>query len=177
MTRMHHYDNLGTARFITFSCHDRRALLVADERIESFLEELKNARQKYLFKLLGYVVMPNHVHLVIYPSDDIKIGSVIGEIKSRAARRIGAILKSQGRYNRDMVSVNRDGSHRFVLWKRRCYDHNCRTPDTVREKIRYCHMNPVKAGLVADAAEWPWSSYRWYMGYKDAVLEIDGIEL
>jgi len=174
---MHHYDDLGTARFITFNCHKRLKLLTDEKRIRMLLEEIDHARKKYGFSLLGFVVMPNHVHLVLYPNKDVQAGRVIGEIKSLTARRIGMLSKSQKRHNRAMFEVIRNKKYRYVFWQRRCYDHNCRTPQTVIEKINYCHMNPVKARLVRNPSEWPWSSYRWYMGYDDAVLEVDGVDL
>jgi len=177
MIRLHHHDDLGMARFVTFSCYHRRPLFTEDDRFRVFLDELAKARQNSGFTLLGYVVMPNHVHIVIHPQGRLTLGTLVGEIKSLTARRIGTLLKLEGRHNREMAEIIRNGENRFVFWQRKCYDHNCRTVESVREKINYCHMNPVRAGLVADAAEWPWSSYRWYMGYDDAVLEIDGVEL
>jgi putative transposase len=174
---LHHYDNLGTARFVTFSCYNRRSLFTEDERFKIFLDELEEARLKYKFSLLGYVIMPSHIHLVIYPNNVIHLGRVIGEVKSFSASRIGLLLKSQGKYNLVMNEKRRNGERRFVFWHRRCYDHNCRTPETVIEKINYCHMNPVRAGLVDHPSKWSWSSYRWYMGYEDAVIDVDGIEL
>jgi putative transposase len=175
--RLHHYDNLGTARFVTFSCYRRQFLLMDDRRRMVFLDELGQARLKYGFAILGYVVMPSHVHLVLLPQGPTEIGKVVGEIKSKSARRIGANISLEGQQDRVMAKIKRDGEDRFVFWQRRCYDHNCRSIETVREKINYCHINPVRAGLVGDPADWVWSSYRWYAGYGDCVLEIDGLEL
>jgi putative transposase len=67
-----------------------------------------------------------------------------------------------------------DGSP--AVWQRRCYDHNCRTPEIVVEKLKYCHDNPVKRGLVNHPEDWPWSSYNWYQGRRDGIFEIDGYE-
>ena len=63
-----------------------------------------------------------------------------------------------------------------VFWRRRCCDHNCRNPETVREKIHYCRKNSVTRGLVKTPTDGPWSSYRWYMGLDGVKLEIDGVE-
>jgi len=164
MTRLKHFDNLGTARFITFSCFHYHRLLTDESVIRSFLQELEKARGKFGFSLLGYVVMPNNVHLVIYPHTNIGLGPVIGTIKSQSGRKI---INEWKRNRPDLLArleVIRDGNQRYAFWQRRCYDHNCRTPEAVREKINYCHMNPVKAGLVTDPAEWTWSSYNWYHG-------------
>ncbi|SYZ74477.1 conserved hypothetical protein [Candidatus Zixiibacteriota bacterium] len=173
MTRLKHYDNLNTARFVTFGCYNNLPLLTDDREKEIFLKHLDNGRNVHNFKLLGYVLMPNHVHLVIWPSADLKLGLVIGEIKSLSAREILGLWQDQ---NRGILKelVNRRGEkNRHVFWKRRCYDHNCRTPDIVREKINYCHDNPVKKGLVESAGDWGWSSYNWYLGRKDGPIAID----
>jgi putative transposase len=177
MTKLKHYDNLGTARFITFSCYHGHRLLMDEEAIRIFLDELDLARQRYKFALLGYVIMPNHVHLVIYPQEKIEAGRVFGEIKSRSARRIVSAWKTINNKTLDRIRVFYKGRYRNIFWQRRCYDHNCRTPETVRENIDYCHMNPVKAGLVADPGDWKWSSYAWYRGGKNVELGIDEIEV
>ncbi|MCK4605982.1 MAG: transposase, partial [candidate division Zixibacteria bacterium] len=87
MTRLRHYDSLGTARFVTFSCYRQLPALQSDRAKEIFIEQLDAARTKHGFKLLGYVVMPEHVHLVLHPPDGMKLGLVIREIKSRTARK------------------------------------------------------------------------------------------
>ena len=62
------------------------------------------------------------------------------------------------------------------LWQRRCYDRNCRTPESTREKIEYCHANPVRKGLVSHPWQWQWSSYNWYEGRNDVPIQMDAIE-
>ncbi|MCP4568870.1 MAG: hypothetical protein GY841_14945 [FCB group bacterium] len=88
MSRLKHFDNLGTARFITISCFRRLRLLLEDHTKILFLEELAAARNRHKFKLYAYVIMPDHVHLVIYPSSAMSVGPVIGEIKAKSARKI-----------------------------------------------------------------------------------------
>jgi putative transposase len=161
MPKLTHFDDLGSARFITFSCHQRRKLLTDDVDICIVLDELQMARDKYGFALLAYVVMPSHVHLVIYPPEPFLLGRVIGEIKSRSARRITAHWREIGRTR---IRVNRGGVKRTVFWEQRCYDHNCRTIEAVRGKILYCHNNPVRAGLAGEHRRWKWSSYALYAG-------------
>ena len=163
MTRLRHYDDLGTARFVTFSSY-RRLPTLDNRRVRDILvEELDRARKKHRFLLLGYVIMPDHVHLVLFPAEEMKLGLVMREIKSRSARRYFA-----------ESDIGTPGARR-VFWQRRCYDHNCRSPETVKENLRYCHKNPVNRGLVTDPAEWEWSSYNWYLGRKDVPLVMDGM--
>ena len=165
MTRLRHYDDLGTARFVTFSCYMQLPNLTSPDTMAILAEEINRVRTTHAFSLLGYVFMPEHVHLVVLPPDHMKLGRVIGEIKSRSARQYFA---SAGMGSPKATRV---------FWQRRCYDHNCRTPETTREKIHYCHNNPVKRGLVADPAEWMWSSHNAYQGKTDIPLAVDLIAL
>lgn len=161
MTRLRHHDDWGTARFVTFSCYQRLPSLNVSDAKQIVIEELDRARQKHKFKLIGYVLMPEHVHLVLLPPDEMKLGLVIREIKSRSAKQYFQVAR-----------VARPDAKR-VFWLRRCYDHNCRNIDTVREKVRYCHKNPVTRGLVSHPSEWRWSSYNYYHGSEDVPLRMD----
>ncbi len=173
MTKLRHYDEWDTCRFITFGCHNRLSLLTDQEDILIFLETLKSICHKYEISLLGYVVMPDHVHLLLLPQRRVKLGQVIGEIKSLSARRIIERWRSRSESRLTSLQIIRDGEARKSLWLRRCYDHNCRSIKSVLEKIQYCHNNPVNRGLVDKAEDWQWSSYRFYKGSEDTVLSID----
>ncbi len=105
------------------------------------------------------------------------LGPVIGKIKGQSGRKIITAWKKYHPGKLSRLAIIRDGKPRYAFWQRRCYDHNCRTVEAVREKINYCHMNPVKAGMVSDPADWPWSSYYWYHGKRDSIVVIDDIEL
>jgi len=165
MTKLRHYDDLGTARFVTFSCYYRLPSLNQPGAREILVEELDRARTKHGFRILAYVLMSEHVHLVFFPPEGMKLGLVIREIKSRSAKRYFAASE-----------VAPPGAIR-MFWQVRCYDHNCRTPETVREKIHYCHNNPVKRGLVSGPSEWRWSSHNWYQGRQDVPLAMDSMVL
>ncbi|UCG61305.1 MAG: transposase [Candidatus Zixiibacteriota bacterium] len=160
MPKLRHYDDLGTARFVTICCYRMEKYLVELPALELMVKHIDAAREQDRFKLAGYVIMPEHVHLVLIPPDGMKLGYVIGEMKSRMAREY---------FSSDMDG--RKGEN--VFWQKRCYDHNCRSVASVREKINYCHNNPVRRGLVSVPGEYEWSSYNWYQGIEDVPLRID----
>jgi putative transposase len=162
--RLKHFDSTGTARFITFNSYRNQPSLTNDSAKAILARFLNQTRQKYGFRLLGYVFMPEHVHLVIHPIDGTPVGKVIREIKSLSARDWFRLHEPPAQ------DVTR------VYWQKRCYDHNCRTAEVVREKIEYCHTNPVRRGLVNEPAEWKWSSYNWYSGRRDVPLQMDDYE-
>jgi len=175
MVRLRHYDGLNTARFITVTCHRRLHLLRQNADIEIVLNEIDAARIKFGFLIFAYVIMPNHFHLVLYPRKPIKLGSAIGEIKSRSARTILARWRESSEHDLGELQVVRNGESRLVFWQQRCYDHNCRTIESMREKIDYCHKNPVRAELVAEPGDWPWSSFRHYYGGEDVPIVVNDI--
>ncbi len=165
MPKLRHYDDLGTARFVMFSCYRRMPSLTDVRAIHVLLSMLDSVRCRQGFLIHGYVIMPEHVHLVMSLPEELKLGLLIREIKSRMAREYFAACSSAP-----------DGRTR-VFWQKRCYDHNCRTTETTRQKIQYCHYNPVKRGLVARPEDWKWSSHNWYQGQMDVPLRVDSLEL
>ena len=80
MPKLKHLDNERTPRFITFSCYRRQPNLNPISAKELLIEQIAAARENHRFKLLGYVIMPEHVHLVIFPNPGTKVGYLIGEI-------------------------------------------------------------------------------------------------
>ena len=165
MPKLRHYDNTGTARFVTFNCFHNETTLNNDRARDILIKYINYARNKHRFLLLGYVIMPEHLHLVLLPTDGMPLGRVVGEIKSLTARE----------WFRSNAPQLKGMQHAF--WQKRCYDHNCRTPESVRGKIEYCHRNPVLRGLVRESKDWNWSSYNWYQGVRDVPLEMDKYEI
>ena len=173
MPTLRHYDHLGTARFITFGCYRRHKLLSEPPVIVAVLQTLQLIRERHRLRLFGYVIMPEHVHLVLHPPDAVRLGPVIGELKSKSAARI--VTERLLALPPD-CRVVKDGRERFRFWQPRCYDHNGRTHETVTEKIEYCHKNPVTRGLVAEPGQWPWSSHNWWAGETEVPLLMDEID-
>lgn len=139
--------------FITFSCYRRQAFLDTTHAKRVFERALEQTRRSYRFYVIGYVVMPEHVHLLVTEPE-----------RSTLAAAVQALKQS--------VSLKLIGHHgRF--WQTRYYDFNVRSPEKRIEKLKYVHRNPVKRGLVAQPEDWPWSSYRHYATGVDGVVEIE----
>lgn len=172
MRKRRHFENLNTARFVTFSCFRRYQLLTDLRAIERFLQVLEDLRQQYRFKLFGYVVMPEHVHLVLHPPAGTGLTKIIADLKSKSASRI--ICQRWFRLPGDCMR-KKDGNERPAFWLNGFYDHNCRSLESSLQKIEYCHKNPVNRRLVRGAAEWPWSSYHWYQGRMDVPIRMDAM--
>jgi len=148
----------GYMHFITTSCYQRRPLLGSERNRDLFLQVLEQVRRRYHFVVVGYVVMPEHVHLLLSEPERGDPSIVMQVIKQSFARKL---LRESPRFeNREgWGSLSGDGRH---VWQTRFYDFVVFTEAKKVEKLRYMHRNPVKRGLVAEPQEWMWSSFRHY---------------
>ncbi len=162
-----HYDHDGRIRFVTFATRQLTPVLSNSCYRDIVVECLEEVCAEYKVRIIAYVVMPEHVHLMLLPPIEICLAPVIGDIKRLSAKRIHLRMSPDSELAKRLTTV-RCGQARFSLWQKRCYDHNCRTVQSVRRTIDYCHMNPVRRGLVKRPEDWRWSSYR---GYCDGVGE------
>lgn len=173
MTELRHYDHDGRVRFVTFSTHQRLPILTNNQFRSFVTESIDISRTEHGFLLLAYVVMPEHVHVVLYPRPESKVGQVIGYMKQESAKRIVTVLRQRNSRPLERLAVVRDDESRTAIWQRRCYDHNCREESDVWEKIDYCHKNPVTRGLVNDPSKWVYSSFNAYYSSCSVPLRID----
>lgn len=167
-----HYDIENHAHFITFNTH-RRLAIIDNKMGAIIIETLRHFIKNGSIFLAGYVIMPNHVHLVMIPGNGIEIGRVVGEIKRISARAIHDMLKSAKRELLNDLNITRNRLPRFTFWQKRCFDYNCRTEEEMWEKVNYCHNNPVTKKLVACPEDWKWSSCRWYKKLSEIALELN----
>ncbi|WP_334270426.1 REP-associated tyrosine transposase [Edaphobacter sp. HDX4] len=134
--------------FIRFSCHQRLAYLGNAETRDLFEHSLETMRRRYDFVVHGYVVMPEHVYLLVSEPDETLLATAIQALKLSVSIQQG----------------------RIRLWQKRYYDFNVYTDDKRVEKLRYIHRNPVKRELVAQPEDWKWSSFlQWKTSKRGAV--------
>ncbi|MGB5105721.1 MAG: transposase [Candidatus Zixiibacteriota bacterium] len=173
MTDLRHYDHDGRARFITVSTHRRLPLLTSRDVCNTVVEKLLTCCREDKVRLLAYCIMPEHIHFVGIPPIELKFGAFVGKIKMQASVDIHNLFLKSDNSSLQQLTVCRNGEERFAFWMRRCFDYNCRTDEEVREKVNYCHNNPVKRKLVASAELWEWSSYRYHQMDRDYKVEFD----
>jgi putative transposase len=146
--------------FITCSCYRRLPLLGAARSRDRFLAILEQARQRYRFVVIGYVVMPEHIHLLVTEPEVGTPSTVMQVLKQRTARTLLPKKKRTDPRHRHLFG---DGVPHRAFWQARFYDFNVWTTKKRMEKLRYMHRNPVKRGLVESPEQWRWSSYRYYL--------------
>ena len=144
----------GALHFLTFSCYRRLPLLASERAYSLFEHELENVRLRYGLGIVGYVLMPEHVHLLVNEPRVESLAVAAQVLKQQTSRK----LKLRGAVH---------------FWQRRYYDFNVWTGRKRVEKLRYMHRNPVVRGLAAKPEDWPWSSFRHYMTGIEGTVEID----
>jgi len=160
MTRgLHRYYGANHLHFITCSCYHRRPSLRTARSRDRFLSVLEQTRKRYRFVLVGYVVMPEHIHLLLSEPEVGTPSTVMQVLKQRTAR---ALLPKKKPGDPRQSNLFGKIPERTPFWQTRFYDFNVRTEKKRVEKLRYIHHNPVKRGLVAEPEDWRWSSYRSY---------------
>ena len=152
------FQESGHSHFVTFSCYDRRPYFTTPDVYDLFLQYLENMRRNFEMCVYGYVVMPEHVHLLLSEPTQAKLADAMHYLKLSFAKR----LRSR-----------RPSDQSGTFWQKRYHDRNVRDYREFTIKLRYLHRNPVKRGLVSSALDWKWSSYRHYALRETGVVEIE----
>lgn len=140
--------------FITFSCYRRLPKLGTASDRDAFEDSLERTRLAYGFCVVGYVVMPEHVHLLITEPESRPLATALQALKQSVSRTLSLRAPKP-------------------FWLARYYDFNVWSEEKRIEKLRYMHRNPVKRGLVECPEDWPWSSFRHYATGVDSTVEIE----
>jgi putative transposase len=173
--KIKHINAPGCAHELTFSCFRRQNFLFDETLCQWFLENLDSCRNCGMFKILSYVLMPNHVHLLIIPqNENYDIGKILSSIKIPITRKI---LFERHNFETDLIPKMLDNNSSktiYHFWQRGGgYDRNLFSKEAIWASINYMHSNPVKKGLVETPENWKWSSARFYAGMDDYVLRMD----
>jgi REP element-mobilizing transposase RayT len=153
----------GALHFFTGNCLDRTRVFTDDVCCNAFLEELRSLNESWPSKLVAYVLMPDHFHLITNPRDG-RIREFVGELKSLSAKRIVEVSgQFQFPLKEDSHQVWQESFKVTALW----------SGWMIGQKINYIHANPVKAGLVKSAKDYPWSSFGSFYPHGDAPIPVD----
>ena len=140
--------------YLTFSCYKRRPNFGTVESRTTFESALERVRREYGICVYGYVVMPEHVHMLVSEPERGSLARAMQSLKQGVARRLA--LRAADSF-----------------WHARYYDFNLWSERKFIEKLRYIHRNPVERGLAARPEDWAWSSFRHYLNGEAGVVEIE----
>jgi REP element-mobilizing transposase RayT len=139
--------------------NNRQMILKEEADKIEFLKTLSKFKDRFRFRLFGFVIMDNHVHLVIEANGAINISKIMQAI---------------------ILSYSQKFRHKYrytgYVWQGRFKSNLIETDGYILECVTYIHNNPVRAKIVADAGDYPWSSYQFYNQDKSrlsAFIQID----
>jgi putative transposase len=156
-TSLRRYYGAGYHHFVTTSCYQRRPLLDTARSRDLFLEVTEQIRQRHQFIVVGYVVMPEHVHLLFSEPERGNPWLMLAALKQSFSHRLLRELRVQTSAHRDTLwSTPVAAGH---VWQRRFYDFAVFTQKKRVEKLDYMPRNPVRRGLALRPEQWRWSSF------------------
>jgi putative transposase len=184
---LHRFYGGSDLHFLTFSCYRRRPFFRNEVHCDLFLKILERVRRRYRFAVLGYVVMPEHVHLLVSEPQRETLSTAIQALKLGVVRSLhcssgGSIVApptSRKRSEKWGTPILHPTGPRVPnpFWQARFYDFNVWTEKKRIEKLRYIHRNPVARGLVASPEQWRWSSFRWYLYGEAGPVRINDTDI
>ena len=161
------------AYFVTSSIIEWIEIFQDEEYCEIIIDELKFRRRRNEMKLFGYIIMPNHMHLIISSE---KLSDVVRSIKSYTARKIIDQLKDRKSElllkKFEICKQEFKIQSKYQIWQEGFHPKLIMNDKEFEQKIEYIHNNPVKNGLINSPDEWKYSSYKNYSG-GSALIEID----
>ncbi|EAQ80324.1 REP-associated tyrosine transposase [Blastopirellula marina] len=160
-------DDERYCHFVTFSCDRRRKLLEMEQPCRYLLGQLNMQLQSHTAKCAGFVIMPNHVHFLIWLPETGQLSSFLQNWKRLTSFQIRSWYEDhQSHYLKVSGPIDR-------LWTPKYYSVPIYSEVKLVQKLEYIHQNPVRAGLVDGPVDWKWSSARWYEQGKSVGVPID----
>jgi putative transposase len=181
MARRHpRYYDPGQLQFITSSVYRRTPVFKSPRFCREFVRILDALRSEFGFGIIGWVLMPEHFHLLLKPEPADSTSLIIQQLKQRTGFSILNMLRENRRYPwcqrmllgfRLPETVHDRAQNR--VWQRRFYPFNVYSEKKRLEKLNYMHGNPVQRGLVTSPDQWLWSSWRFYHWDDASLLRMD----
>jgi putative transposase len=161
--RLNRYEVPGDIRFLTFSCNQRLQLFNNWRIKMEFVRSIEAARQLHGFQLFAWVIMPEHVHLVLMPNPEcVDVAKILWALKKPFSQRVLCRWRKLGAPILDRIQ-DPNGKPHFWL-PGGGYDSNIEGPRILEQALVYVNANPESRGLVRCSTDWIWSSARWYAG-------------
>ncbi len=176
--RVKSYNLPGHAHELTFSCFLRQPLLTKDRTRRWFVDALESARRRHQFDIWAYVIMPEHVHVLVWPKQAAyKISRIRTALKAPVhCKAIKYLRQYAPAFLEKLQDRQPNGDVHYRFWQRGGgYDRNVVEPFTLLQMIEYIHNNPVRRGLVEQPTDWVWSSARFYAGQSNVPIRMDAL--
>jgi putative transposase len=173
------YNDPGHAHELTFGCYHGYPFLSKERTCVWLAACLASACRRLHYDLWAHVFMPNHVHIVVHPREvRYDIASFLKQVKNPVSRKALAFVRHESPDWLERLKSTRGRRKVYHFWQRGGgFDRNITEPRTLEKMIDYVHLNPVRKGQVARAADWKWSSAGWFSGEEPNSLSPDRISI
>ncbi len=170
------YHISGHIYHVTTNIYNRLNLFTNSAYILPLLGSLNFYRHKHQFKLLGYVIMLDHLHLLLWPRGEAMLDIIMRDFKKFTAVRLIRQAEVEGRADllEQFAAAGKEtGRGKNKVWQDSYWDKNIFSERFLRQRLNYIHRNPMRASLVKNAEDYPYSSYRNYALDDHSLIKID----
>lgn len=163
--------------YVTIVTNRRVRVFNCEEICQFFIDTLRETRERYPYKLVGYVLMPDHGHAIVNTLDD-TISDWLRRVRGNSARLTLQWLRDENHIrslSKLALTHSQKRKHTHAVWQKNPSVIDLYSEKFMRQKLSYVHMNPVRAGLCDHPAKWKWSSYHAYLPHEpgEVPIEID----
>ena len=152
---LHRYHESGQSHFITFSCYHRKPKFSGNRLYDLFPACLEAMRRQFQMRIYGYVVMPEHVHLLVSEPEHGTLAEAMHYLKLSFSKHVRSLTRAQVSVQKMDANLGHQHQHQHQLcdsqpepfWQKRYHDRNVRSVREFGVKLRYLHRSPVTRGL------------------------------
>lgn len=165
--------------FCTFSVVDWLPVFVGESSTNVVFESLRFCRDEHRLRIDSYVVMPTHLHMIVFDAefDSNKLNDCLIQFRKFTGRKLVELCRQSMPQSFDKtfkLAAGDDRQHRF--WQATRHPESITTERFHKQERDYLHDNPGRKGLVIDPSHWRWSSARWYASGEGCDVPITPAE-
>jgi len=170
------FENENDIHFLTFSTYKRLRIFTEDDLCKLFVNHLESARERRKFELYAFVVMPNHIHMLIKPDINATVGKVLGSLKKTFSLEALEYISEVNPVWYGRLKVVTRGIEKRRFWQvGGGYDRNIISEKTLKKAVDYIHLNPVRRGMVKKPLDYKWSSAEFWIDGSDELMRMDDL--
>lgn len=160
----------GGTYFFTLTSYRRRPILTEAALRHALRDAIRQTRIAHPFDIDAWVLLPDHLHCVwTLPPDDADFSLRWSMIKRLVTQTCG------NQFELAALPASRTQRKESAIWQRRFWEHQIRDDDDFARHVDYIHWNPVKHGLVAQVADWPYSTFHRYVAQAKLSADWGGV--
>jgi REP element-mobilizing transposase RayT len=166
----------GSIYYITSVIYNRLKIFTQPSFVIPIIDSLNYYRFQYACKIIGFVIMFDHIHLLLYPQEEKSITEFMRDFKRFTSGRITRQAKLENK--KEWVEIfEKSGAEteraEYKVWQDSFWEQSIFTESFLQQKLDYIHLNPVRAGIVESALDYPYSSCRNYFNNDNSLIEVD----